>query len=360
MPINQISNIFTNSESGIQHEKLPVGNYLLKFNEQIGYHLIKKEPFKLPKKLYGDISITERWLKSWNSNTSKNLGILLTGIKGSGKTITAQKFCIDSNLPVIIIQNAHSGSNFIDFITSQSLGECIIFIDEFEKVYSNRSDNDQQNDLLSLMDGNYQTRLIFLLTTNEDTLNPYLVNRLNRIKYRKDYHNLDKSVIEAVMDDMLINKSHSQSVFDFFTKVNIVTYDLLVNLIKEMNFFGEDAIECGKHLNLRTEYKMYSIIEIVDGIEYPCNYTKCAPFNPQDTCYVVRRNTNYIDHLCHSDPEDDSDDDDDDYGSIYDKEFTVQFSDFDIISYDDHLLLKHKNSFLCFKFTERKNVSITF
>ena len=253
---------------------LPKGNYLLKFDPREGYFLEKKDDFVLPKKIYGDQSIINRWLKSWETNSSKNLGILLAGVKGSGKTITAQKFCVESELPVIIINELFHGSDFVDFITSPKLGECVVFLDEFEKIYSKQ---EFQHELLSIMDGNYSTKLIFLLTVNEDKLNDYLVNRLNRIKYCKTYYDLDTETINSVIDDMLVNKEHTQSIHSFFEKVNLKTFDLLVNLIKEMNLFNEDALICGSHLNLKPHSKIYEVYEIFNNKEYPCYSSNFFP-----------------------------------------------------------------------------------
>ena len=67
-------------------------------------------------------------------------------------------------LPVVIINELYHGSDFVDFITSPKLGECVVFLDEFEKIYSKQ---EFQHELLSIMDGNYATKLIFLLTVNE-------------------------------------------------------------------------------------------------------------------------------------------------------------------------------------------------
>jgi hypothetical protein len=271
------------------YDKLPVGNYLLKYDQREGFYLIKKEDFILPKKVYGDHSIVHRWLKSWDNNSTKNMGILLKGVKGSGKTITAQLFCVESNLPVIIINEHFSDSDFVDFLTNPELGECIIFIDEFEKTFKN---NDQQQELLSLMDGNYSTNLIFLLTVNEDRLTDYMVNRLNRIKYCKSYDDLDFEVMEQVIEDLLVNKSHKQSIYQFFDKVNIRTFDLLVNLIKEMNLFNEDANVCGGHLNLKPEIRTYEVYEIINNKEFPCYSSKWPP-NSQ-TIDIDRREIGYL------------------------------------------------------------------
>lgn len=274
MSIIQSGDKFTFANITGTHEKMPQGNYLLKYDPREGYYLNKKEPFILPKKIYGDHMITDRWLKSWNENSTKNMGIILTGVKGSGKTITAQKFCIDSGLPVIIINEQYHESDFIDFITNPDMGKAIIFIDEFEKVFSNK---DQQHEMLSMMDGNYSTNLIFLLTVNEDNINDYMINRLNRIKYRKTYGDLEFETIDEVIDDMLINKEHKQSIYDFFDKINMRTFDLLVNLIKEMNLFQEDAMSCGNHLNLKSEAKNYELYEIINNREYPCYSTRFSP-----------------------------------------------------------------------------------
>ena len=289
MSIVQSGTRFTLEDVTNTFTKLPTGNYILKHDPRIGYYLNKKEDFELPKKVYGDHSIVNRWLKSWEVNSSKNLGIVLSGVKGSGKTITAQKFCVDSTLPVIIINEPFQGSDFIDFVTSPKLGKCIIFIDEFEKIYSN---TDKQYDMLSLMDGNYATSLIFLLTVNEERLNDYLINRLNRIKYRKNYGDLEYDVMNEVIDDMLINKDHKQSIYDFFDKVNMRTFDLLTNLIKEMNLFNEDAIQCGMHLNLKPSSKTYQVFEIFNGKEYEMYSTNWNPSN--SVLEFHRRNLDYL------------------------------------------------------------------
>jgi hypothetical protein len=260
MKIIESNGVFTTASVTATHDKLPVGNYMLKFSPKEGYYLVKKEAFKLPKKIYGDHSIVHRWLKSYQENSEKNMGIILSGLKGSGKTITAQKFCVEANKPVIMITEPFFGSDFIDYITQ--FPDAIIFIDEFEKVYAN---NEKSNDLLLLMDGNYPTRFIFLLTVNEMRINNFLMNRLNRVKYRKDYIDLDQATMDEVIDDMLVNKEHRESIYQFFKKINMQTFDLLVNLIKEMNLFNEDALVCGSHLNLESEKKKYELFEEIDG-----------------------------------------------------------------------------------------------
>lgn len=271
MKIIQSGNKFVFQDVTNVYDKLPKGNYLLNYDPNTGqYYLIKKEDFKLPKKLYGDHSEINRWLTSYRNN-DKNLGIVLDGIKGTGKTITAQKLCIESELPVIIINQAYKGTTFIDFMSSPVINECIIFIDEYEKIYSNNvGAHNDSTDFLSLMDGNYKSHKIFLLTANDFNINQFLINRPSRIKYRKSYNNLDTEVLNNVIDDLLINKDHRDSIFEFFTKIDIYTFDLLVTVINEMNLFNEDALVVGKYLNLQANKSTYLVYEIIDGKELKC------------------------------------------------------------------------------------------
>lgn len=266
--------------------KLPKGNYLLSFDQNSGeYFLTQKEEFVLPKKIYGSSTHIDRWIISYKNNTEKNLGISLEGFKGSGKTIDAQKFCILLGLPVIMITEPYEGSAFINFITNPVFNNCIIFIDEFEKVYS---ETGSEKWLLSLMDGQYPTRYVFVLTSNIASENPYLINRLNRIKYRKVYDSLDLDIIDEVINDLLVYPEFKESILKFFKYTKLITFDLLVNLIKEINLFKEDALVCGNHLNIIPETMNYDVfLEHNDNL-----YPQPKVFNFDDNRFILNINDN--------------------------------------------------------------------
>ena len=90
----------------------------------------------------------------------------------------------------------------------------------------------------------------------------YMKNRLGRIKYHKEYNTLSEDVIDDIIEDMLINKEHKQSIKDVFSELSIVSIDILVNIINDMNLFNESAFDVVKHLNLQSESKYYDITEI--------------------------------------------------------------------------------------------------
>lgn len=115
-------------------DTLPKGTYYVRYDKMTGYYLEMGIDFKLPNKIYGDLSIVDRWLKSYHNN-SRNTGVLLSGTKGSGKTLLGKKLAIDSGLPIIIIDASYDDVDFLSFILSSEFGDVCIFIDEFEKLY---------------------------------------------------------------------------------------------------------------------------------------------------------------------------------------------------------------------------------
>ena len=369
--IIQIGSTYSIKELTATHDKLPLGVYLMQYNDNAGeYYLVAKEQFKLPKKIYGKHDIIKRWLKSWEHNSEKNLGILLSGTKGSGKTITAQMFCLEAKMPVILVNSPHGGGyakGFNNFVSNPILQNSIIFIDEFEKVYEQR---DEQSELLSLLDGTFMTKLIFLLTVNENRLNDYLNNRLNRIKYHKPYADLEREVVDEVIDDMLVNMEHRDSIYKFFEKINMCTFDLLVNIIKEMNLFNEDALSCGAHLNLSIQEKRYNVYELYGGSEYKCHELSLSPgsLNSRDESFYINRLT--VDYLLDGNKSSVGfntskiRDIEEDVPTISDKymnyEVYMNQSDCEIKRMGKNIQITHKPSNLMFRLEEQPNYSLVF
>ena len=113
-------------------------------------------------------------------------------MKGTGKSLLAKQICSMAGLPVIMIQHAYGGSGFLSFLSKISQ-PVIIFLDEFEKVYK---ENEQQNMLLSILDGTFNSKFLFLLTINEvGRMNHYMMNRPSRIHYHQNYTGMTMEMI---------------------------------------------------------------------------------------------------------------------------------------------------------------------
>jgi hypothetical protein len=121
------------------HETLPAGNYVVKQMPMDGpLYLEQIDSFDSPKKMYGDVqSKTDRIIGTFLSR-DKSTGVLLTGEKGSGKTMLSKNICIQlaaqHAVPTIVINAPWHGDSFNTFI--QSIEQpCVVLFDEFEKVY---------------------------------------------------------------------------------------------------------------------------------------------------------------------------------------------------------------------------------
>lgn len=238
-------------------ETITPGNWIVKLDKKYHYYYLQKtDDFKLPEKIYGNVERdAKKYLKVFKSN-DKNLGVLLRGFKGTGKSLTAKKLCKLAKLPVIIIAEPFCDAAFITFL-DQIKEECIIFLDEFEKLYrfNHESGNDTQESFLSIMDGAIQgSKKLFMLTANDGNIHSALLNRPGRIRYEVYYDGLSNEVIESVLKDKLQDKSKKEDVKNIFENLGRVNMDSVMSMIEEVNNFPEDnVIDLANGMNLSPE-----------------------------------------------------------------------------------------------------------
>ena len=238
----QDGNIFNQgSATTVSHpEGLPKGIYEVKLS-MAGFYLSKiAESFTFDYKLYGlNKKFIDYVLKTYE-NTTGNLGVLLDGIKGTGKTVVAKELCNRSQLPVILVQSMGSDTNdkLIKYLSTSIDFDCIFFFDEYEKEFEDSSD------VLSFMDGTYNSiyRRVFLLTTNELKVDSNLLGRPSRIRYKKSFSNLSEEVTREILNDILEDKNVIEKVIELTHSMNIITIDLIKAIATEINIHGIEAL----------------------------------------------------------------------------------------------------------------------
>lgn len=264
------------------HPTLPVGVYTIEDASPMRPTSLRRiDDLTLPEKIYGkdEREFSDRVLRTYRAQTS-NVGVFLNGVKGSGKTLCARRTIIESGLPVIVVHKPLTEQH-IELLSDRILGDFIVFIDEFEKIYAgvfrDSEDNTDHDSalpaLLSFLDGSASSHILFLFTSNSQDISEFLVNRLGRIKFFRDFHEIDQDVIEDYLSDNLVNQDHAPSVLRFFDVFSFATFDILTHLVSEMNIHGDDAITCSKFLNLREEESTYHFKEIINGEVYTTGYT---------------------------------------------------------------------------------------
>lgn len=196
-------------------------------------------------------------LKSYD-NTSGNFGIILNGTKGSGKTVSAKLLANSLNRPIILVDTAYNG---IDSFIANLNFECVLFFDEFEKNFNPKLDIN----ILTIMDGVYNClkRKVFILTTNELTINPCLLSRPSRIRYKKEFNNISLEVINYLLDTFLKDQSFKGELFNYVTSLEVCSVDIIKSIITEVNIHGKESFEFIKEIfNVKPSTSRYHVVSV--------------------------------------------------------------------------------------------------
>jgi len=251
------SNEFYLRETSQNHNDLPKGIYRLDITPRDELYLTQvADKFDLNYKIYGiETNFINRVVKTYN-NTTTNLGVLLNGVKGTGKTVTAKQISNEIDIPVIIIHEHYD--NMPAFINNLQ-EDVIIFIDEFEKIY-----NSNDHNILTIMDGVLDNgyRKLFLLTTNDKHINPNLIQRPGRIRYVKSYEDLSLNAIEEIIDDKLNNNNFKDQLIEFLSKLELITVDIVKSIIDEVNIHDEPPQNFEDVFNIKKSKDLFNVYEI--------------------------------------------------------------------------------------------------
>jgi hypothetical protein len=241
---------------------LPSGIYILEGESISDYTLIRRDRFDVPKKVYGDINITiDRYLNTFRKREG-NTNVLLYGDKGNGKSLLAKMLCNESNLPCIIVSRYLKD---FSFIMNEIYDECIVLIDEFDKVYDTE---EKQAELLTLLDGVFQSKKMFVFTSNKYNLNKFLKNRPGRIYYYKDFNNVSRDLAEEVIDDKLNLVEYKDEMLKLVDVMGNMNIDTLLTVIEEVDRYKESPLDVCEYLNISFENVMYNFTLILGGKKY--------------------------------------------------------------------------------------------
>ncbi|MCP1430070.1 hypothetical protein J3D45_002568 [Microbacterium foliorum] len=171
------------------HLEFPLGTYRVHFTSKEGFSLIKIDDLTVgTERVYGgrDRKV-DKIFRSY-ALSDRSLGVMLSGDKGIGKTLFLRMVAEEARelcLPVVIVSEDNDG--IVEFL--ESLDECLIIFDEFEKTFpagrrGSADGTNRQNQFLPLFDGLSSVKRLYCVTVNDIAdVSTYIVNRPGRFHY---------------------------------------------------------------------------------------------------------------------------------------------------------------------------------
>lgn len=237
-------------------EKLPAQTYTVCFHPQQGFWLEYFPNLEVTEKIYGThLKNVERVYASFEA-FERNLGVMLSGAKGIGKSLFAKLLSIkavENGYPLIIVNRYIPGiADFLGEIDQK----VVVLFDEFDKTFNGGKDNkdnvdDPQTEMLTLFDGINVSKKLFIITCNETrNLNDYLLNRPGRFHYHFRFNFPIPEEIREYLQDKTDEKywGEIEEVIAFSKKADL-NFDCLRAIAFELNM-GSSFKEAISVLNI--------------------------------------------------------------------------------------------------------------
>lgn len=214
---------------------------LLRERSDDSLYLEEDKDFEFPNTYYqsdSDKKLIQRSINTFNTTDKMTTGVLLSGLKGSGKTLLAKKLAKESGLPIIVVDKNVYADDIEGFFARMDTDVCVVF-DEIDKYWNTRY-------LLGFLDGVKPTckKLVIATCNDEKEIDGYLNDRCSRIRYKKTFKGLTKEVVAGIITDIVGDKARSEAAAEYIlSTIQTVSHDNVIVFGEEMKNNPDDSFD---------------------------------------------------------------------------------------------------------------------
>lgn len=189
------------------------------------------EKFELPEKIFGK-EVAARTTEVGNTWTSvdTNVGCLLIGSQGSGKSLQAKHMCNKAcgveKMPIFSIKKKVDVA-ILEFISDMA-GDAIFYFDEFGKMYKTEDNEEGTEELLRFFSEKGKYRRMLVATENDDKLiSQYMLNRPGRFAWVYRMNKLSPCEAEDIIGQYEFRDLTKRLLNSYASEGKGVTIDML-------------------------------------------------------------------------------------------------------------------------------------
>lgn len=204
-------------------------------------YLEEDRDFEFPNKYYEDEAcekLIKRAVKTFNNTDKLTTGVLLSGLKGSGKTLLAKKLAKASQLPIVVVDKGVCASDIEGFFARITTDVCVIF-DEIDKYWRTEY-------LLGFLDGVKPTckKLVIATCNNEKEIDEYLNDRCSRIRYKKTFKGLSKDTVAGIINGIIDDKNKADAAAEYIcSNIKTISHDNIITFGEELKNNPDDSFD---------------------------------------------------------------------------------------------------------------------
>lgn len=262
---------------GADYDLIPGKVYDLSWNRWEDSPILKEnDELNLPKKIYStkvDDTFKKRIITYFNKANTNTTGVMLAGVKGTGKTVMMKSLAKESGLPIIVVNPDYPEGKLIKFFKSFTTPVCVLF-DEVEK-------NFKTEHMLDFLDGVEKTvqKLVIMTCNDLSQVSQYMQDRCSRIRYLRRYSPDENAAFLPMLADDFGIKNKEEVVKFCKENIKLLSMDNIVSFMSEVKMLEDEDISLQEIINIMNISTENIPTKVSDTVEYDDECDDCDECN---------------------------------------------------------------------------------